>query len=135
MDEIIEKMEQRIKDAHDGKLIAYSSSEVMAFVGGLECAIKMMEEIRPELREFVSAMEQKMAEKDKEYGDSWKSVHGDLLYRKFAEEVAEFEDNPTDTSELVDIANVCMMLWKRQTRNDERFANVKHEGEKDEDSE
>ena len=43
MDEVIRKIEQRIKEAHDGKLIAYSSSEVMAYVGGLEYAIKMME--------------------------------------------------------------------------------------------
>ncbi|MHA1285800.1 MAG: hypothetical protein ACTSPB_00225 [Candidatus Thorarchaeota archaeon] len=112
MDEIIEKIEQQIKDAHDGKLIAYNSSEVMAFVGGLEFAIKMMEEIRPELREFISAMEEKLKEKDGAYGDSWKTLPHPFLVNKLIEEWSEASDTSfTDGTELVDVANVLFMLW------------------------
>lgn len=78
---------------------------------------------RPEIIEFAEAMEKVMSRNDKEKGDSWKTCDMDFLVNKLKEEIREWEEDndyneryglsPADMEELVDIANVCMMLFQR----------------------
>lgn len=47
-------------------------------------------------------------------GDSWKTCNIGFLEGKLHEELAEYADSG-DKRELIDIANVCMMLYHRKT--------------------
>ena len=74
--------------------------------------------MRKELEQFAKAMELKLCEKDPEYGDSWKTMPVGELLDRLRMEIEEFHFNPEDKSELIDIANVCMMIWYRLENGD-----------------
>ena len=69
--------------------------------------------VRPELYDFVIAMEKKLQEREEKYGESWKHMSIVDLEDKLQEEINEFDEAIDSWPELVDIANVCMMLWNR----------------------
>ena len=97
------------------------------------------EELRDELKEFAMSMEKKLSEKDEEYGDSWKGVDLEYMFWRLADEISEWEkrvptyddyedysdyadavlrgDEHPPADELIDIANVCMMLHHRLKPN------------------
>jgi len=69
--------------------------------------------MRPEIELFAQAMENTMKKHDKKKGDSWKTEDVDWLRAKLVEEFEEYFDT-FDKKELVDIANMCMMLYNRE---------------------
>lgn len=79
--------------------------------------------MREAVQDFAEAMEKKLAEKDEAYGDSWKTCDINFLHSRLMREVEEFEEDyhgvmvfhedEETTKELVDVANVCMMLYHR----------------------
>lgn len=77
--------------------------------------------LRDEILEFACAMEEKMAIHDKERGDEWKEFMVHYLVRRLANEYHEFlsslatpkPDFDKVREELVDTANLCMMLYNR----------------------
>ncbi len=71
-----------------------------------------MEKIRCEILEFAKEMEKIMKKHDKKKGDTWKTVSINFLKGKLIEEFDEYIVYE-NTDELVDIANICMMLWHR----------------------
>ena len=78
----------------------------------------MNKEIRKEILEFAEQMEMVMQENDGDKGDSWKNLSIDFLDEKIDEEFYEWFESG-DKAELIDIANVAMMLWHRLTDGDE----------------
>ena len=82
---------------------------------------------RPEIIEFTKEMERVMSENDKEKGDSWKTCDIEFLVDKLEEEIEEWKEGndyrehyalmpynlDSHKKELVDMANVCMMIWHR----------------------
>lgn len=62
---------------------------------------------------FASFMDSVLNRNQKEKGDSWKTISIDDLDMKLQEEISEYNQSK-DKSELVDIANVCMMLFLRK---------------------
>jgi len=76
------------------------------------------ERIRPEILEFAKEMERIMAKHDNGKGDSWKQMPIKQLDDKFNEEIEEASIEG-DRQEWVDVANVCMMIWKRRQENAE----------------
>ena len=77
--------------------------------------------MRTEIELFAQAMENTMKKYDKKKGDSWKTCDIRFLKNKLLEEVVEFLDTyhkecpeSYDKKELVDIANICMMLYNRK---------------------
>jgi len=74
------------------------------------------------LQAFYSEMIIKIEQKEKEKEDSW--IRCDLKYLEFAlsEEIKEYNESG-DKDELVDIANMCMMIYNRK-----RFQGVDIEG-------
>ena len=84
---------------------------------------------RLEIEMLAVAMDVKMDRKQKEYGDSWKTCDIEFLRERLMGEFKEWHDgqyNATaivgrsaggiisdERKELVDIANICMMLWNR----------------------
>lgn len=84
---------------------------------------------RLEIEMFAVAMDVKLDKKQKEYGDSWKTCDIEFLRDRLMGEFKEWHDgqyNATaivgrsvggiisdERKELVDIANICMMLWNR----------------------
>ena len=69
--------------------------------------------MRPEIELFAQAMENTMKKHDKKKGDSWKTCDILFLEDKLIKEVEEYLDS-RDKKELVDIANMCMMLYNRK---------------------
>ena len=78
--------------------------------------------VRPEIVEFAIEMEMVMEEHDSKKGDSWKEPSKtdiDFLYSKLAEEFAEViaaehgYGEKGVTKELLDLANITMMLFHR----------------------
>lgn len=69
------------------------------------------------------AMETTMSRHDKNKGESWKWCDVDFLKGKLKEEFEEYQDSG-DKHELVDIANVCMMLFNRELW---RINKIEHE--------
>lgn len=77
--------------------------------------------MRPEIREFAEKMEEVMSMNDPKKGESWKTCSIEFLEQKLDEEYSEYRKEGDFISdfcldpekELVDIANVCMMLWNR----------------------
>lgn len=68
------------------------------------------------LRDFVEQMELKLDLNQEEKGDSWVTCDITFLEGKLREEIAEYykeEGSMKSTRELVDIANICMMLYHR----------------------
>ena len=74
----------------------------------------MIRMVRKEIVEFTDEMERVMSKHDKKKGDSWKSCDVRHLDNKLCEEFREWDEtNKCSNEELVDIANMCMMLWNR----------------------
>jgi len=69
--------------------------------------------IRTELQNFAEAMEQKMRKHDGDWADSWKTCEVNLLQTKLFDEIQEYCKDNSKEDELVDIANMCMMIWNR----------------------
>ena len=69
-----------------------------------------------EIKKFTSAMRCKLLNNASK-GDSWKTCDFGFLERKLVEEFSEFMSirnrSIKDREELVDIANICMMLFLR----------------------
>lgn len=84
-------------------------------------------DIRAEIMLFAEEMERVMRKHDAEKEDSWKYVSVDYLLLKLQEEYGEVSvDTQKNPMELVDLANVAMMLFHRykfkiklDLRNDE----------------
>jgi len=72
-----------------------------------------MEDIRPELVQFVEAMEAKLRKHDAERGNSWKTCDAGFLQNRLSQELREYTRSG-DRKELTDIANFCMFLWWRE---------------------
>jgi len=62
---------------------------------------------------FVMAMETTLRRHEKAKGDSWKQCDKNFLYDKLEEEFNEWKESH-NKHELVDIANICMMLFNRE---------------------
>jgi hypothetical protein len=63
---------------------------------------------------FAVACETKLKKHDGDWGDVWKTCDADLLHGKLFEELGEWiKTGQVDRKELVDVANMCMMLWYR----------------------
>jgi hypothetical protein len=71
--------------------------------------------LRPHLRAFVKAVEQKLRLRDEKYGDSWKRMELHELIVKFEKESAELFEKPTNPDEWVDNGAVASMGWVRAT--------------------
>ena len=72
------------------------------------------QKVRPEIIDFAEKMETVMREHDEKKGDSWKKCDVKQLDNKLCEEFREWDEtNKCSNEELVDIANMCMMLWNR----------------------
>lgn len=68
------------------------------------------------LKKFVEQMDLKLYIREEKYGDSWTNVNIDFLEKKLLEEMNEYlaeNKHGKKSCELVDIANVCMMLYNR----------------------
>jgi len=68
------------------------------------------------LNEFVMYMNNKLDENEEKKGNSWASCDLQFLLDKLDEEIQEFKDEPkplAKAEELVDVANICMMLHHR----------------------
>lgn len=70
--------------------------------------------IRSEIMAFAVAMESKMKKHDPVKRDSWKTMDLEELEDMLNDTINAYELSPySDYSEMVDIANFCMMLWNR----------------------
>jgi len=66
--------------------------------------------------EFAEEMERTMEEHDEKKGVSWKTCSELFLWDKLDEEWKELNHSYLDElrrEELIDITNICMMLWHR----------------------
>jgi len=68
--------------------------------------------MRDEIKEFAEMMEACMLRHDGVKADSWKTIEKAFLWKKLREEFNEAVQEP-DREELVDLANIAMMLWQR----------------------
>lgn len=73
---------------------------------------------RFELREFADEMERELRKHDPKKGDSWRTMGEVVLYEQLVDVFEKLENldhkNPRqERSELVDLANLAMMLWHR----------------------
>ena len=95
--------------------------------------------MRDELKHFAMEMEKKLALTDAKYGDSWKSMVIQELLERLRQEWNEFKESVLfdtrgdpegipryDHEELIDIANICMMLYNRASPD----SNAPSDGEK-----
>lgn len=76
------------------------------------------------LKLFVEQMKLKLDLKQENKGDSWVTCDVRFLMRKFGEETREYFDAENDmecAKELVDIANVCMMLYHRHIEEGRKY--------------
>jgi len=72
--------------------------------------------MRKSIKEFAEQMEKVMQMHDRYKKDSWKTCKVEYLEKKLVEEYKEWQDitmgcNAKD--EVIDIANICMMLYHR----------------------
>ena len=68
------------------------------------------------LSEFVIQMEDTLQKHSGEKGDSWNDCDMQFLIDKLEEEIKEYRDETkplAKAEELVDVANMCMMLYHR----------------------
>ena len=70
-------------------------------------------EVDNEIGMLVMAMETTLSRHQKAKGDSWKWCDIEFLENKLHEEYNEWKESG-DKHELVDIANICMMLFNRK---------------------
>lgn len=71
---------------------------------------------KKEVLNFARTMNTKLKLCDVKKGDSWKTCGIEFLYKKLFEEIAEWEDGEY-MDELVDIANICLLLHERNIMN------------------
>jgi len=72
--------------------------------------------MRKEIKEFAEEMERVMQENDAIKRNSWKNLPISYLEHKLIEEYQEWyllSNIKNNKKELIDIANICMMLWHR----------------------
>lgn len=82
------------------------------------------------LKAFVEQMKLKLDLNQEEKGDSWVTCDIGFLKGKLREEIAEYygeEGSMKSGRELVDIANVCMMLYHRHIEVWAKYATKKYE--------
>ena len=67
------------------------------------------------LNKFLEEMKHVLESHREKKGDSWKEVSIPFLENKLNKEVKEYfyERLPKAKHELIDIANICFMLWTR----------------------
>jgi len=72
--------------------------------------------LRNAVREFAEEMERIMQKHDPVKGDTWKTCPIEFLEEKLEDEFAEYKHGSfvRDERELIDIANIAMMLWYRK---------------------
>jgi len=68
--------------------------------------------MRDEILDFAKEMDKTMNRHQVSKGDSWKTCEISFLKNKLGEEYEEFIET-VRPSELIDIANICMMLHHR----------------------
>lgn len=69
---------------------------------------------RKEVMFFAFEMERVLKLHDKNKGDSWKTCDVMYLDNRLKQEYREWDLTPKcDNKELVDVANMCMMIWNR----------------------
>ena len=69
-----------------------------------------------ELKTFIDAMKLKLDLNQEEKGDFWATCDIEFLEDKLLEEIGEYLDESRHgkkSQELVDVANICMMLYHR----------------------
>ena len=80
--------------------------------------------MREELKKFADEMETVLKSHDSKKRDSWRFIEYEFLERKLISEIGEYfvlTDNDGNymmnmdrkMEELIDISNVCMMIWNR----------------------
>jgi hypothetical protein len=81
---------------------------------------KIKEEVNKTVDEFAEEMKRVLlSPKNIIKGNSWKTMDIDSLKHHLRSEYAEWRDSEemneeeSDRRELIDIANICMMLWHR----------------------
>ena len=72
--------------------------------------------VRVEVAVFARQMEATMQEHDPIKGDTWKYCQIGFLEHKLEEEIEEYKHGGRNPDELIDIANICMMLWNRRQK-------------------
>lgn len=78
----------------------------------------LAQSMRGEIKKFVEAMEKEMSRHDEYKKDSWKEMGVGRIRERIEDEFQEFcksKDDESKASELVDIANFCMMGWNHLT--------------------
>ena len=73
-------------------------------------------ETKTGLRLFNQAMEVELYKHEKKKGNSWNDCDLQFLLDKLDEEIKEFKDETkplAKAEEIVDVANICMMLYHR----------------------
>ena len=68
--------------------------------------------MRNEIKVFAEEMETIMQKHDAVKQESWKTCDIDFLVDKLGTEIKEWIDSAKH-EELIDIANMCMMVWNR----------------------
>lgn len=81
----------------------------------------MTGKIRPEIMKFAEHMEVIMRVHDDKKGDSWKTMRIIDLKNMMAKEWLEYTRFEHET-ELIDIANFCMMIWHRESEKKEAIS-------------
>ena len=69
--------------------------------------------MRDKILEFAIEMDKVMNKHQSEKGDSWEVCDVDFLKKKLVEEFNEYCEDTNQRKELLDIANICMMLYFR----------------------
>ena len=66
-------------------------------------------------------MEKKYNKKLELYGESWKTMDLQLLRKRLDDEFKEYDscfpNTKYEKDELIDVSNICMMLWNRMDNN------------------
>jgi len=71
--------------------------------------------MRDGILNFAIEMDKTMNKHQRRKGNSWKTCSLDFLKHKLVEEFNEYCKDTNDRKELIDIANMCMMLYNRIT--------------------
>lgn len=108
----------------DGRIV-YTATEKLAShqdLYDLYCAdTEGTNKLRSEILNFARAMEKALCENDATHGDKWKrlkiSTIEDMLYDEIAELKKVKGNSQVELSDMVDIANLLMMLWYRGTND------------------
>jgi hypothetical protein len=84
--------------------------------------MKICEKEKELCMDFGFEMFRKLVEKYPEYGHSWETCSVGFLINKLHIEMKEFNQTPfTDykkiQGELIDVSNLCAMIWKRLEQN------------------